>query len=303
MKILVTAKNGQLGWELQRVFQEGSFLDKKWHSILSVRFCDSKELDITDTASIQAVFLDFKPDLVINAAAYTAVDKAESNMKAAYAVNEGGVINLARECKKTGTKLIHISTDFVFSAEKNTPYKPHDQTNPLNTYGSSKLAGELAAQEILGEDAYIVRTAWVYSIHGNNFVKTMIRLMQEKEHLSIVADQIGTPTSANLLAKTLWHLAMYSFSNKTKNQIYHWTDLGTASWYDFAIAIQELSLEQGIIKKSIPITPISSSEYPTPAIRPSYSMMDTSLLRDVLGIPGIHWRKALSPIIQELAKS
>ena len=294
LKVLVTAKNGQLGWELSQTLP----------SNVDAVFFDSKELDITQAEIVFEKVKSFKPDLVINAAAYTAVDKAESDSEAAYLVNHQGAKNLALACKKIGAKLIHVSTDFVFDATKNTPYQPEDETNPLGVYGATKLAGEQAIIEILADQASIIRTAWVYSTHGNNFVKTMLRLMAEKDQLGVVADQVGTPTNAKNLAKAIWKLAILSDSdNKELGKVYHWTDLGMASWYDFAVAIQELGLEEGILKKRISVNPIKTSQYPTPAKRPAYSVLDTSLIREDLKISGSHWRQALRNMINELKKS
>jgi len=289
MKILVTAKTGQLGWELYR---------SKPNNIETL-FCDSSELDITSQYNVFTVLNDFKPDVVINAAAYTAVDKAETDRDTCYAVNETGVKNLALTCKQVGAKLIHVSTDFVFDAAKNSPYTPTDATIPLGVYGASKLAGECAAQEILKQDVSIVRTAWLYSSHGTNFVKNMLRLMAEKSQLGVVVDQIGTPTAAKNLAAVLWVLAE-KMQQQTCDTIYHWTDLGTASWYDFAIAIQEIALEQKKLNQEIPVQPIKAAQYPTPAKRPAYSVLDTNAFREQLNISGIHWRKALAQVITEL---
>lgn len=302
MNVLVTAKNGQLGWELEQFFQESVRGSQDWAQGIDLQCLDSKELNITDLGSVEKVFSEFQPDVVINAAAYTAVDRAESDAESAYAVNALGVENLAKECRHRNTKLIHISTDFVFSANQNTPYQPEDSTGPLGVYGASKLAGEIIAKDILKENVCVIRTSWVYSVHGNNFVKTMIRLMGEKEQLGVVADQIGTPTSARFLANAIWQLVILFDKGEKIQPVYHWTDLGVASWYDFAVAIQELAVENQILKKSIPIKPILSEEYPTPARRPNYSVMDTSALRDVLGVPGLHWRVALSSMIREMGK-
>jgi dTDP-4-dehydrorhamnose reductase len=290
MKILITAKNGQLGHELQ------NSIPKIGSELIEVLACDSSELNITNQQNVFKIVNDFKPDVVINAAAYTAVDKAETDSQACYAVNESGVKNLALACKQIGAKLIHVSTDFVFDATQNTPYQPMDKTNPLGVYGASKLAGEKIAQEILKQDVSIVRTAWVYSSHGNNFVKTMLRLMAEKPQLGVVSDQIGTPTAAKNLAAALWKLAA-RMQQQACDPIYHWTDLGTTSWYDFAVAIQEIALTQNKLTKEIPILPIKASQYPTPAKRPAYSVLDTSALREQLNIQGTHWQKALSEVI------
>ncbi len=291
MKVLVTGKNGQLGWELsQQVPAETVF---EAH--------DSDSLDITDSDAVLAKVDEFKPDVVINAAAYTAVDKAETDVEAAYLVNETGVANLATASEQHGAKLIHVSTDFVFGATKNTPYDPDDETAPLGVYGASKLAGEQQLSQILGSNGTVVRTAWVYSSHGNNFVKTMLRLMKEKEQLGVVSDQVGTPTYARNLASALWGLADKMFSGDAVQPVYHWTDLGTASWYDFAITIRDEALALGLLDKDIPVNPIFASQYPTPAKRPSYSVLDTSALREDLNMPGEYWRKALISMLKELA--
>jgi dTDP-4-dehydrorhamnose reductase len=307
LRVLVTGKNGQLGWELARTLPDAIRIMSIRGISIEAIFLDSKALDITCSESVFEQVKSFKPDIVINAAAYTAVDKAETDSEAAYLVNQKGAGNLALACKQFGAKLIHISTDFVFDATKNTPYQPTDKTNPLGVYGASKLAGEQVVVEILAEDVSIIRTAWLYSTHGNNFVKTMLRLMAEKDQLSVVADQIGTPTSAKNLAKAIWLFVERMTALKTKSpgtnsitKVYHWTDLGTASWYDFAVAIQEIAYEQGILSKKIMINPIETSEYPTPAKRPAYSVLNTSLLRKDIALPGEHWRKGLSDMMCEL---
>ena len=292
MRVLVTGKNGQLGWELTRLQPDGAEL---------LAF-NSSELDITDSDTVSSIINQYQPDVVINAAAYTAVDKAESDQTAAYAVNETGAGNLAKACKAVSAKLIHVSTDFVFGATKNTPYDPADPTDPLGVYGASKLAGEQQVAGILGENSSIVRTAWVYSVHGNNFVKPMLRLMKEKEQLGVVSDQVGTPTSARNLAAALWKLADRMHSGETIQPVYHWSDLGTASWYDFAVAIRDEALLLGLLDKEIPVNPIFSSQYPTPAKRPAYSVLNTAALRNDLNIAGDHWRKALNSMLKELVQ-
>jgi len=292
MKVLIAGKNGQLGWELSRTQPD---------SVTETSFNSSEELNITDRQAVAEKIAAFAPDVVINAAAYTAVDKAETDSEAAYAVNEQGVINLAEACKGAGAKLIHVSTDFVFDAKKNTPYKPADQTAPLGVYGASKLAGEQALKKILPADSSIVRTAWVYSVHGNNFVKTMLRLMAEKEQLGVVFDQVGTPTNAKGLAQALWKLAENMVAPESEVQpVYHWTDLGVASWYDFAVAIQSIACELNLLDKKIPVNPIFASQYPTPAKRPAYSVLDTLELREYTGISGIHWRESLFNMLKEI---
>jgi dTDP-4-dehydrorhamnose reductase len=296
MRVIVTGCSGQLGWELQQT-------SSNKHDVI---YLTSKDLDVTNTQDILALFLAQHPDLVINAAAYTAVDKAESEEVKAYAVNELGVKHLATACKEVGAKLIHISTDFVFDGAKNTPYLPSDQTNPVSIYGASKLAGEQHVHNLLANDAAIVRTAWVYSQHGNNFVKTMLRLMKEKDQLGVVYDQVGTPTWAQGLAEMVWALADKMHKEEKSKQhnqaaIYHWTDAGVASWYDFAVAIQDIAFEKGLLEKKIPIRPIPASAYPTPAKRPSYSVLDKASAEGYSGKTTEYWRVSLEKMLSSFA--
>lgn len=295
MKILVTGKNGQLGSELQ----------KTCPSNVELICFGSKELDISNAEQVNELLITHSPDIVINAAAYTAVDKAETDTDTAYAVNEQGAANLANACKNIDAKLIHISTDFVFDGTSTMPYTASDATNPLGVYGASKLAGEQAINEILGSQATIVRTAWVYSVFGNNFVKTMLRLMAEKEQLGIVGDQVGTPTWAAGLANMLWALVAKARSEQVLNTeniatILNWTDAGVASWYDFAVAIQELAIEQGLLAKSIPISAIPAASYPTPAKRPAFSVLNKAQAEEISGVKTVHWRTQLKAMLTEL---
>jgi dTDP-4-dehydrorhamnose reductase len=232
---------------------------------------------------------------VINTVAYTAVDKAETDKELAYAVNQTGAKNLALACKQHNIRLLHVSTDFVFDGTKSTPYHTDDIPNPINVYGASKLAGDLDVMEILPRTV-IVRTAWVYSAHGNNFVKSMLRLKAEKPTLGIVYDQIGSPTWAAGLARWLWAVV----EKPQVSVVYHWTDAGVASWYDFAVAIQKLAIEKGLLKHSIPISPIPASQYPTPAERPSFSVIDKTSAELGADVKTIHWRKQLSTMMDEL---
>lgn len=286
MKVLITGKGGQLAWNLEQ-------LAPKCYEVLSL---DINELDITNESFVFEFITDKKPDLVINAAAYTAVDAAEDDIDTAYAVNELGTRYLANACKLINARVLHVSTDFVFDGTNSTPYQTDSTPNPINVYGASKLAGDIALQEILPEASVIVRTSWVYSVHGNNFVKSMLRLMQEKSQLSIIYDQVGTPTWAKGLAEWLWIIA----DKPEVMGIYHWTDAGVASWYDFAIAIQELGIEKGLLKEVTPVLPIPTSQYPTPAKRPAFSVIDKSSAEDVAGIKTTHWRKQLSAMMDEL---
>jgi dTDP-4-dehydrorhamnose reductase len=286
MKVIITGKGGQLAWELEQLAPEGV-------EVISV---GRKELDISNESQVLEFITNFKPDVVINAAAYTAVDKAEEDVDAAYAVNELGTKYLATACKGVNAKLLHVSTDFVYDGSNSTPYHTNATPNPINVYGASKLAGDILLQEIMPTASVIVRTAWVYSANGNNFVKSMLRLMQEKPQLGIICDQVGTPTWANGLAKWLWAVA----AKPKVFGIYHWTDAGVASWYDFAIAIQELGIEKGLLKEVIPILPIPTSAYPTPAKRPAFSVIDKSSAEVVSGLNTIHWRKQLSAMMDDL---
>lgn len=281
MKVLIIGKNGQVAWELQQTCP----------SHITAHAYGRNEINITDPQSIEQVITKLNPAVIINASAYTAVDKAESEQDEAYLINATAVEHLAKAASQHSIRLLHISTDFVFDGTKNTPYTVDDKTNPVNVYGASKLAGEQAIKAYCPVNSAIVRTSWVYSSHGNNFVKTMLRLMAEKEQLSVVSDQIGCPTNAKGLARSLWQLA----EQETLEPIYHYSDLGVASWYDFAVAIQEIAYEQGKLIKKIPIKPIPSSEYPTPAARPMLSLMQQNL-----SLNKQHWFLPLITVIKSL---
>ena len=286
MKVLITGKGGQLSEELLQTVPAGC----------QVTCLGVSELDITDAGAVTRTFAEVAPDLVINAAAYTAVDKAEADAEAAWAVNAAGAGNLATACRAGGVRMLHVSTDFVFDGTRSTPYETDAEPRPVSVYGASKLAGETAVTKLLPTTSLIVRTAWVYSVRGNNFVKTMLRLMAEKPEMAIVYDQIGTPTWAKGLARWLWAVS----SRPEVEGIYHWTDAGVASWYDFAVAIQELGLQKGLLNREIPLRPIPCSAYPTPARRPSYSVISKASAEAVAGMQTIHWRKQLSMMLDEL---
>ncbi len=246
-------------------------------------------LDITDPDAVTDILRRHAPILIINAAAYTAVDRAESEPSAAYAVNAAGAEHLARAAQQTGARLIQISTDFVFDGTQSTPYKPNDTPRPLCVYGASKAEGEARVRRVLGEDALIVRTSWVYAREGRNFVNTMLGLMRTKPALTVVSDQIGTPTWAVSLARFLWTAAAQPAINGT----YHYSDAGVASRYDFAVAIQEEALAAGLLDKAIPIVPIASEDYPRPAHRPPFSVLEKRATTQALGAGLVHWRAAL----------
>ena len=286
----MTGANGQLGSELQASCPE--------NVTLIATDCDT--LDLVDANSIRTALANYHPDVVINAAAYTAVDKAEIDVERAYAVNHLAVLQLAQaitsineSCLKP-VYLLHISTDFVFDGSKSCPYQATDTTKPLGVYGASKLAGEQAIQQYC-PSAAIVRTSWLYSVYGHNFVKTILRLLNERDSLSVVADQIGAPTWTKTLAETLWTLAI-----KQPSGIFHCSDNGVASWYDFAVAIQEEAFALGLIKNMIPIKPLPSEGYPTPAQRPSFSVLDKRDTEILLDSTLPHWRTSLRSMLTEL---
>jgi dTDP-4-dehydrorhamnose reductase len=252
------------------------------------------ELDIVDEAALLSEVAKFKPDWIVNAAAYTAVDLAEDEPAKAIAVNDTAVASLVRGAATARSKLLHLSTDFVFDGEARRAYLPSDRTNPLSIYGTSKLGGE--RHVIAGGTGVVLRTSWVYAAEGKNFVLTMLRLMREKDQIKVVCDQIGTPTSATSAAAAIWGLV----EADTRPGIYHWTDLGVASWYDFAVAIQDEALARGLLSRAIPVLPIYSSEYPTKAQRPAFSVLDSSSTRSLLTVPAAHWRHNLRTMLDEL---
>lgn len=288
-RIAITGANGQLGQTLLR--SELAEL----HTLLPL---GRKELDITDQASVAATLDSLKPDVIINAAAYTAVDAAETHAAEAYAINEQGVKHLARWAKGKPVHLIHVSTDFVFAGERNRPWQVDDPVSPISVYGQSKLAGEKMLTTLLPGKATIVRTAWLYSPYNTNFVKTMLRLMKERDVLHVVDDQVGTPCSTASLVGCLQAIVQ---RNKPGG-VYHWTDAGVASWYDFAVAIQEEALALSLLDRAIPVNPIPTAKYPTPAKRPAYSVLDKSRALVELKCPQVHWREALRDVLKTLSE-
>lgn len=275
MNVLVTGSNGQLGSELHEI--------TKIFSIHHFVFVDKKALDITSNLEVENYFKNNNFDYCINCAAYTAVDKCEENIKLANLVNTNGPENLAIACKKYNTILIHISTDFVFSGEKNIPYNESDKTGPINIYGTTKLKGEKAIQSIL-QNFFIIRTSWLYSSFGSNFVRTMLRIAKTKNSIGVVNDQIGTPTYARDLAKVLIKL----IENKNSNfGLYHYSNEGVASWYDFARAIFDIS------KFDNELNPISTDQYPLPAERPKFSIMNKDKIKKNLNVSIPYWTHSL----------
>ncbi len=277
MKVLITGAKGQLG----RGLIASAPATAELHPV------DIDDCDLTDAEAITALVRELAPDLVINAAAYTAVDKAEEDEDTARAINAGAVAALV--AAHPG-KLVHVSTDFVFDGTSSRAYRPDDPRNPLSAYGRTKAEGE----DHLRDTDILVRTAWVYTAGGANFVRTMLRLMVEKPALNVVTDQIGAPTWAPGLAQTIWALV-----KKDAYGTFHHSDAGVASWYDFAVAIQEEALALGLLHKAIPVRPIQTSAYPTPAKRPAFSLLDCSKTRDLLGDGYTHWRTNLRTMLKE----
>ncbi len=316
ISVLLTGANGQLGWELQRTCPA----DIELHAFTRA------ELDITDAQAVMQTMQAIRPEWLINAAAYTAVDQAESEPERAFAINAQGARHLAEAARAIDARMVQLSTDFIFDGKQGHPYLPMSPShpahpsqgamgekplslegrgvgervknapNPLGTYGASKLAGEIAVLDALGDQSLIVRTAWVYSCHGNNFVKTMLRLMQQRDELGIVTDQIGSPTWAHGLARALWQAIALDLRG-----IHHWTDAGVASWYDFACAIFDEARALGLVQRDVLIRPIRTEDYPTQARRPAYSVLDKTATWQALGLTApAHWRTQLRAMLHEL---
>lgn len=274
--------------------QVGRALTQHAPGKIELRVMNRTACDLTDIQSINSAVQDTKPDLVINAAAYTAVDKAETDVEVARAVNAIAAGQMAQASVKVGARFIHISTDFVFDGALSRPYRPDDETGPLSVYGQTKLDGEMAVAAV-GSNSLIVRTSWVYASEGSNFVRTMLRLMRERNEVSVIADQIGTPTYNISVAKAIWSLAEINL-----NGICHFTDAGTASWYDFAVAIAEEASAIGLLDQPVVVHPISTDKYPTAAKRPSYSVLDKAIAWEALGTPAPHWRVNLRAALEEI---
>ena len=284
IKILVSGSSGQLGKSLQQLSSTTPELE--------FNFLDKAQMDLSNPDDIKKVFKTYRPDYVINTAAYTQVDKAQSEREMAFAINEQGVRHLIAACELYEVGLVHISTDYVFDGVQSRPYSPQDDKNPQTVYGASKLAGEIAVLESVVSPFLIIRTSWLFSPYGHNFVKNMLRRSEKQQEFTVVNDQLGTPTSALDLARTLLHIVPQL--TPAHNGVYHYTNTGTTSWYAFAKAIFSYS------KKSVTVKPVSSRAYPTAAKRPKYSVLDIQSTVDAFGINQRPWEEALEEVIKDL---
>ena len=282
MKILITGANGQLGTELHEI------LEREFPG--QTLYTDVQELDLTNAKAVDSYVANNEITHIVNCAAYTAVDRAEEEKMLCAAVNTDAVKNLAMAADANGAKIIHISTDYVFDGTNHRPYRESDKVNPISQYGTTKRKGETLLLA-LAPQAIIIRTAWLYSAHGNNFVKTMLRLADSQPEIKVVCDQIGTPTFARDLARAVVKVLQ---SHQLVPGIYHFTDEGAASWYDFAKAIFRIA------GKDVKVTPIPTEDYPTPASRPSYSILDRTRIKATYGIEIPHWEEALADCLRQL---
>jgi dTDP-4-dehydrorhamnose reductase len=291
MKVLLTGREGQLGTALQASLPEGVILIATGRS----------ELDLADHAACRQAVRDHRPDWVLNAGAYTAVDRAESEADRAMAINAGAPQAFAEALRDTGGRLLQVSTDFVFNGAQGSPYRPDQALDPLGVYGATKAAGETAALALPG--ARVLRTSWVYGPVGKNFCLTMLRLHAMKaaagEPLGVVADQVGCPTATHTLAAACWR-AIGIGTDADGPRTLHWSDAGASSWYDFAVAIGELGVAAGLLERAAEVSPLTTADYPTPAQRPSYSLLDCTASRQSLAMDPIHWRASLAQVLAEV---
>jgi len=285
MRVFITGSDsGQLHWELKRTCP------------VNVEIIGTTPyLDLNDNAAISTCMHSLKPDAIINAAAYTAVDKAEAEPESARRLNVDAVEHLAVAARDLNARVFHVSTDFVFGESNGRPFAVDAPTAPVSVYGETKLAGENILLEHFADRSTIIRTAWVYSSNGNNFVKTMLKLMAERGKVGVIADQIGSPTWANSLAKALWRALEVEATG-----VLHWTGAGAASWYDFAVAIAEEATAIGLLDQTVVIDPLTTEQYPTPAARPAYSVLELHQTWETLGMKPPQWRTDLRAMLGEL---
>lgn len=291
LKVLLTGRSGQLGRALQAACPDG----------IELIACGRAELDLADAAACAAAVDEHRPDWVLNSGAYTAVDRAESEPELAHAVNAAAPAAFATALAASGGRLLQVSTDFVFRGEQGSPYKPDQPVDPIGVYGASKAEGERLARLALEPSRLLLlRTSWVYGPVGSNFCLTMLRLHRKQAAagapLRVVADQVGCPTATSTLAAACWRAIERDCSG-----VHHWSDAGAASWYDFASAIGELGVAAGLLETAAAVEPIRTCDYPTPARRPGYSLLDCSATRTALELPAPHWRTALAAVLAQLS--
>ena len=291
MKVLLTGSAGQLGQALIDSVPQGVEL------IATSR----KDLDLADAQACRDAVRCHRPDWVLNAGAYTAVDQAETQPEIAHAVNAVAPQAFAESLRSEGGQLLQISTDFVFNGSQGFPYQPDQERNPLGVYGSTKAAGEAAVQEFLGDEerSFILRTSWVISPVGNNFARTMLRLHRQKTQFGVVADQVGCTSSTLNLAQACWRVIELA-GQKSLPTVMHWSDAGAASWYDVAVSVGRMGLDLGLLDSAAAVQPIVTSAYPTKAQRPTYSLLDCASTRKALDLEAEHWQQALWNVLKRL---
>ena len=300
MKVLLTGATGQLGQALRA----------QCPAEVELMACSRSggqgllPLDLADAAACRRMVLEQRPDAVLNAGAYTAVDRAEQEPELALAVNAGAPAAFAEALGQIDGQLLQLSTDFVFNGEQGRPYRPQQATDPLGVYGASKAAGEVAALRL--PRARVLRTSWVYGPVGHNFCLTMLRLHRERPQIGVVADQVGCPTATHTLAAACWRAlapANEPAQGEAMPRVLHWSDAGAASWYDFAVAIGELGVEAGLLLQPAQVQPLTTADYPTPARRPGFSLLDCADTRRALGLEPLHWRSALRQVLGRIASA
>ena len=259
---------------------------------------DIAELDITDAAAVQKAIDHYQPDVVLNAAGYLALDKAETDPDPCMRVNAEGPRNLARALASGEGRMMHLSTNYVFDGKSSVPYQPTDLAEPVSVYGVSKRDGEVAVLETLGERGTVVRTSWVHAKHGNSFLRTILKVLKERGTVRVVDDQLGTPTSAQSIDNTLWRAAL----DPSINGLYHWTHARLASWYDFAVLIPEDGVALRLLPETVTVIPITTAEYPLAAARPAYGVMAKQATVAALGVPPTHWRVNVRKTMEDIAR-
>ena len=295
MKVLLTGAAGQLGHALIASAPYG----------IELISTSRKELDLADKKACQDAVADLQPDWVLNAGAYTAVDKAETNAPLAHAVNAGAPEAFATALERQGGCMLQLSTDYVFSGSQGSPYSVEQKRNPIGVYGASKAAGEVAVQKLLGDQGrgFLLRTSWLVGPVGQNFALSMLRLHHEREELTVVADQVGCPTSTITLARACWQAIQFKDRGSDIPPVMHWSDAGAASWYDVAVAIGNIGLSLGLLNQPAQVRAISTADYPTAARRPSYSLLDCFSTRAMLQLPGQHWQEALQDVMKSIPEA